>query len=57
MAAASAAGVAALWCEHLGPTARASHAAAQILASARLGVFAVAPDPADVGAGLVTAPK
>jgi subtilisin family serine protease len=57
MAAASAAGVAALWCEHLGPTARASHVAAQVRASARLGVFAAAPDPADVGAGLVTAPR
>jgi len=57
IAMASAAGVAALWCQHLGPTARARHVTAQILASARPGVFAAAPDPADVGAGLITAPR
>lgn len=51
------AGVAALWWQRLGPHGRASVVTAHLLASARCGIFASPPDPADVGAGVITAPQ
>ena len=53
------AGVAALWWEALraeGTTPGASNVSARIVATARRDVFGAAPDEADVGQGLVTAP-
>jgi len=50
------AGIAALWWQRMGPSAREPAITANLLASARRGGFATVPDPADVGMGIVTAP-
>ena len=57
MATPHAAGVAALWWQHLGVAAREPIVTAQLIASSRSGVFASSPDPADIGAGVITAPQ
>lgn len=51
------AGVAALWCQHLGERSQAAAVISQMLQSCRTGVFATVPHTADTGAGLVTAPR
>jgi subtilisin family serine protease len=57
MATPHAAGVAALWWQRLGNAAREPLVTANLLSSSRAGVFASTPDPADVGAGVITAPQ